>query len=179
MSRIAGRGFVLGLGSNVAPERNVAAVLSALLRHFDQLLISRVIYTAPEAVASAQWFINAAIFIPCAWSAEDLKNLCNRIETDLGRDRTDPQRKWRDRAADLDLLHLCHDVSVCQGWQVKENYLAPLVSELLAYAQNKTVQMRHACNAFITLHEVPCLPRLGQTPATIYRDDASGLIRII
>ncbi len=178
MSRVAGRGFMLGFGSNLAPERHVSAVISALTMQFNQLYLSRIVYTAPEAVSSPQWFINMAMFIPCAHSEHDLKMLCNRIETDLGRDRSHPQRKWRDRAADLDILHHCHDVSVCTGWQVKENYLTTLVDELLAYVQNRPVLMTAATTAHIYMKEMPSRS-LGQTPTTVHRDHTSGLIRII
>ena len=179
MSRIAGRGFIVGLGSNVASERNVAAVLNALLLHFAQVLLSRVVYTAPEGVASTQWFVNAALFIPCDLGADALKQICNRIEIELGRDRTHPQRKWRDRPADLDILHHCDDVSACEGWQVKERYLAPLVDELLAYIQNRTPPINPATTVHLYLNDAALSPSLGQTPTTIYRDHTAGLIRII
>ncbi len=175
MSRFAGRGFVVGVGSNLSPERNVAAVLHALLQQFDHLLLSRIVYTAPEAVPSPQWFINTVLFVPCALTADELKQRFNRIETELGRDRTDPNRKWRDRPADLDILHYCQDVSDCHGWQVKENYLAPLVNELLAYVQNRTLPTDNARTAYIYMMGTV----LGQTAATVYRDHASGLIRVV
>jgi 2-amino-4-hydroxy-6-hydroxymethyldihydropteridine diphosphokinase len=175
MSRIAGRGFIVGVGSNLVPERNVAAALEMILALTDQVVLSRIIYTAPDAVPSPQWFINLALFVPSQLSADELKQRFNQIEIALGRDRTHPDRKHRDRPVDLDILHYCHDVSVCAGWQVKERYLAPLVHELLAYIQNRTATMTPAPAAYIYIKDGV----LGQTPTTVHRDHTSGLVRIV
>ena len=49
-------------------------------------------------------FLNALFIIQTSMSAEQLKQEFNRIEEALGRDRSDPQRSFKDRTIDIDIL---------------------------------------------------------------------------
>lgn len=174
MSRFAGAGYFIGLGANLAPEKNVASVLELLLQSFDELAVSRIVYTEPVGIASVAPFVNCVLFVPTRMPASVLKAHCNAIEIALGRDRAHPLRKLKDRPADLDILQFTDDVSALEHMLVDECYLRPLANELLSYLQNRPFAVSGSSHACIYMKAM----LLGESPATIYCDYASGLIRV-
>jgi len=167
-------GYLLGIGSNVAPEQNVPAVLKALLAISPQLYLSRVVRTVPEGMHSAHDFLNLVVLVATDLPPAALKETTNRIEEGLGRDRSAPDRKTRDRPADIDLLTRISDARRTQLPMIKENYLRPLAEELLDYLQLRPLRMPNGVVTPIQLDEL----QLGETPTAIYRDDRTGLIRV-
>ncbi|NQD36406.1 2-amino-4-hydroxy-6-hydroxymethyldihydropteridine diphosphokinase [Permianibacter sp. IMCC34836] len=165
-------GYLLGIGSNVAPEQNVPAVLKALLAISPQLYLSRVVRTAPEGMQSAHDFLNVVVLVTSDLSPEALKQQTNRIEEALGRDRSAPDRKTRDRPADIDLLTRIRNARRTQLPMIKENYLRPLAEELLDYLQNRPLR---APNGVVTPIHLDGLS-LGEMPATVSLDTATGVI---
>ena len=83
-------GYLLGLGCNIAPFENFSQIIAQLLAHFASFDISRVLHIPPVGMNSQHDFLNAVIFIETDISKESLKDICNDIETTLGRDRADP-----------------------------------------------------------------------------------------
>lgn len=167
-------GYLLGIGSNLAPEQNVPAVLKALLTISPQLYLSRVVQTTPEGMSSAHDFLNVVVLVATDLSPEALKQQTNRIEESLGRDRSAPDRKTCDRPADIDLLTRITVACRTRLPMIKENYLRPLAEELLDYLQNRPLRKP---SGVITPVQLDAL-LLGETPTAIYRDDCTGLIRI-
>ena len=131
-SAVRRRGFVIGIGSNIAPERNVPRILRALLAEFGALYMSRILRTRPVGMASQAEFLNLAVFVETGLDAAALKAVCNRIETGLGRDRDDPDSARKDRPADLDILF---PVVPGQAFRptVEGEYQRPVVADLLAF----------------------------------------------
>jgi 2-amino-4-hydroxy-6-hydroxymethyldihydropteridine diphosphokinase len=125
-------GFVIGIGSNIAPERNVPRILRALLDEFGGLCMSRILRTRPVGMASQAEFLNLAVFVETEFDACALKRVCNRIETGLGRDRDDPDSARKDRVADLDILF---PVIPGQALRpvVEGEYQRRVVADLLAF----------------------------------------------
>ena len=102
-------GYLLGIGSNLSPNRNIAHIIKALLEQFPELSLSRVLHIPPVGMNSQHDFLNIAVFIETELAQTELKALCNDLETQLGRDRDDPASKIKDRPADLDILfHITH-----------------------------------------------------------------------
>lgn len=167
-------GYLLGIGSNVAPEQNVPAVLKALLTISPQLYLSRVVRTTPEGMHSEHDFLNLVVLVATELAPEVLKAATNRIEETLGRDRSAPDRKIRDRPADIDLLAQISDARRTPLPAIKENYLRPLAEELLDFLQQRPLR---PASGVITPIQLDTL-RLGESPAAVYRDHRTGLIRI-
>jgi len=97
-------GFLVGVGSNIAPERNVPSMLERLVRRFGDLRISSVRRTEPQGIESGNAFLNLVIHLETDMNEGELKNWLNALEEELGRDRSNPDKKRLDRTADLDLL---------------------------------------------------------------------------
>lgn len=97
-------GYFIGIGSNLEPERNIPRILDALVRRFQRLVISPCVHTLPVGIHSANDFINAVAFIETAEDKHHIKAFFNAVETQLGRDRNDHDKKIKDRTADIDIL---------------------------------------------------------------------------
>jgi len=165
-------GYLLGIGSNLNPQHNIGQIIALLLRHFAQIKLSRVLSIPPIGMNSHHDFLNVVLFIATDLSETDLKAICNTIETTLGRDRTDPDRKIKDRPADLDILtkvQFPDDYDRPVNNITDEYFLYPLLQELAAYLSNKQYSLQQA-GVDITVDNL----RFGQTATTIYRNASTG-----
>ena len=171
--------YLLGLGSNVKPRQNFPLIVLELLELGQKLALSRVIETEPVGIRSRNRFLNAAAALWTQLPPPELKRRCVAIEEKLGRDRTDPLRKFRDRPADIDILFTVETGTphVPADKLPPEDYLRLPLLELLEYLGISTPEATPGLAAGVTLHirEVS----FGQTPATIYRDRRTGEVVVV
>ncbi|HMA97828.1 MAG TPA: 2-amino-4-hydroxy-6-hydroxymethyldihydropteridine diphosphokinase [Wenzhouxiangella sp.] len=102
----------LGLGSNVEPERHIAAGFDALRDAFFEVACSPV-YSSPAVGFSGADFLNAAARIRTDWSVGRLKTWLTDLENQYGRDRSQP--KFSDRSLDIDILIYGDTVGLVDG----------------------------------------------------------------
>lgn len=161
-------GFLIGLGSNIDPYDNMTAMVDKLSEVVDSLTVSRVIEIPPVGMNTDALFLNAVAVVETSLNEKDLKAHCNAIEQALGRDRSDPDRKHKDRPADIDILHPLLDI---ESWQVAshamtdEYFLYPLIDELRAFVNDEALS--NALPSGVSLH-IKNLT-FGQAPTTIHR----------
>lgn len=98
------QGYLLGIGSNLDPRRNALRIVDRLRQRFGDVLLSRFHETAPVGMDSDRGFINFCAFVATSLEPSACKQACVGIEIALGRDRSHPASKTRDRTADIDLL---------------------------------------------------------------------------
>ena len=94
----------IGLGSNLGkPGANLYAALDAMAEHPDviDIELSSLYETKPLGQVAQPDFLNAVARISTALTVRDLFEWLQKIEQDLGRQRTE---HWGPRAIDLDLL---------------------------------------------------------------------------
>lgn len=166
------QGYVLGLGSNINPQKNMAAMTTALLREFGTLSISRVLKIPPVGMNSQRDFLNAIVFIETALPHTELKRFCNQIEISLGRDRDDPLSKTKDRPADIDILKtlsLPEDADIAVSQITDEYFLYPIIRELVSYLNNAT-EVSPPAGVLIQTADL----RFGETATTIHWDRSAG-----
>ncbi|MEM8525334.1 MAG: 2-amino-4-hydroxy-6-hydroxymethyldihydropteridine diphosphokinase [Bacteroidota bacterium] len=96
--------YFIALGSNINPESNIINMIEALFELSEVVDISEIMRTEPVGLKSEKYFLNTVVRIETDKDRPDLKNALNTIEESLGRDRSNPERKYRDRTADLDIL---------------------------------------------------------------------------
>lgn len=133
---MAAQGYLLGLGSNIDPHRNMGEMVVELLAHCSYFSISRVIDIPPVGMNSRRNFLNAVAYIETPLDAKALKSLCNAIEIHLGRDRSDPHSKFKDRPADIDILCVrsrAEIISKTSSEITDEYFLYPVLNELQAF----------------------------------------------
>jgi 2-amino-4-hydroxy-6-hydroxymethyldihydropteridine diphosphokinase len=122
-------------------------------------------------------FLNLVIFIETDLSEPQLKEICNRIELSLGRDRTDPERKVKDRCADLDILSalsLPANAQTSPSAITDEYFLYPLIDELIGHLTNTPNVPNQTGVALSTLDLT-----FGETATTINRNTSPCHERVI
>lgn len=98
--------YFLGLGSNIEPEQHFPQIIEALLQWSDRLDLSKIYRVEPMNMKSSNYFLNAVVRIQTDFNRSDLKAKLSALEIEMGRDRSDPNSKRKDRPADVDIL-LC------------------------------------------------------------------------
>lgn len=93
---------VIGIGSNIEAERNIAAAISRLERLGRIAARSRFVRTAPVGVKDQPNFLNGAVLLITADGRTGLLARLKAIEDALGRDRAAP--KFGPRTIDLDIV---------------------------------------------------------------------------
>jgi 2-amino-4-hydroxy-6-hydroxymethyldihydropteridine diphosphokinase len=127
--------YFLSLGSNINPFENVQQMIKGLMDISPKVDISRIVQTEAVGFSSDLFFLNMAARISSTLSAEELKAKLNTLETQLGRNRNDANKKLKDRPADIDILFSleAHEKFVPASLLPKENYVLPTLLDLLAY----------------------------------------------
>ncbi|PHS71531.1 MAG: hypothetical protein COB23_00740 [Methylophaga sp.] len=170
-------GYLLGIGSNIDPDNNIVHIIHLLLDHFPQLTLSRILKIPPVGMNSQRDFLNIVVFIETVILEAELKTICNNIEIELGRDRTDPTRKTKDRPADLDILtkvQFPEDYDRPARDITDEYFLYPLLEEITAYLSQTHYSLQQA-GVEITIDNLT----LGQTATTIYRNTCTRNKRVV
>ena len=93
---------VIGVGSNVTPEKNIPRARDCLRAEFTVLAESDFIETEPIGIAGQPNFINGAVLIKTELGEAELKKKLLKIEHSLGRTRFSD--KYAPRTIDLDIL---------------------------------------------------------------------------
>lgn len=165
--------YLLGIGSNIDPDRHLPLIISALLEELPALHLSRVVRIPPVGMNSNRTFLNVVVSIETTLSVETLKKKCNKIEESLGRDREDKSRKTKDRTADIDILMpFCREeaLTLVPSAITEEYFLYPLIADLLAFLGGEpppdTLQagVRLQANG----------STFGEAATTIYRNTHTG-----
>jgi 2-amino-4-hydroxy-6-hydroxymethyldihydropteridine diphosphokinase len=96
------QGALIGLGSNIEPEKNLLKAFE-LLADRTQIKRSSSIWQTKAVGSSGPDYLNAAVLIATELPLEKLRgDILSRIETELGRVRS--ADKYMDRTIDLDVL---------------------------------------------------------------------------
>ncbi|MBB3262755.1 2-amino-4-hydroxy-6-hydroxymethyldihydropteridine diphosphokinase [Azospirillum sp. OGB3] len=175
-------GYILGIGTNLDPDRNAALIAAHLADAFGGVLVSRFYRTAPVGMASVHPFVNYCAYVPSALDPACCKGMCVGIELALGRDRDHPGCKTRDRPADIDLIGRVGRSFPADGLAAlsPDPYLTAPFAEIAALLAGRPVPPPRGelCAAAVP----GCRggsPRLGEAPATVHRDDGAGLIVVL
>lgn len=170
-------GYLLGIGSNIEPHKNIGRIINLLLTHYPQLTLSRVLKIPPIGMNSQHDFLNVVVFIETDSDEANLKVTCNSIEVELGRDRNDPDRKNKDRPADLDILTKAQfpdDLDRPNSSITDEYFLYPLLEEIASFLTENDFSLAQAGVEIATDNLT-----FGQSATTINRNTSSGNKRII
>ena len=93
---------IIGLGSNINPERNIASALFLLGSDHELVSISNLVTTAPIGIVEQPDFINGVARIYTTLELNGLKDYLKNIEDQLFRNRT--EKKYGPRTIDLDIV---------------------------------------------------------------------------
>lgn len=114
--------YFCSLGSNMDGQRNIALALEKLAQQLGPLEHTDTIETAPHQLDTPHAFFNALLWFDSPLPKADIKAMFNALETELGRDRTSPNKKREDHPIDIDIMH-CGDYLPITRIQIQEPYL--------------------------------------------------------
>jgi len=92
---------LIGMGSNIEPERYLRAAAGEIRRRFPEARFSAV-YRSAAVGMQADDFLNACCLFDCTEPLVELSQWLKGLEDAHGRDRS--QGSWKPRTLDLDLL---------------------------------------------------------------------------
>lgn len=93
---------IIGIGSNIEAEKNIAKMLDILAGKVIVLKVSDFIKTKPIGIKNQPDFTNGAVKIQTEMHPDSLNSLLKKIEDEMGRDRSQP--KFGPRCIDLDIV---------------------------------------------------------------------------
>jgi 2-amino-4-hydroxy-6-hydroxymethyldihydropteridine diphosphokinase len=123
---------IIGIGSNIDAERNIASALFFLRQEQQLISISRLIKTAPLGIPDQPDFLNGAARIYTELEKTDFKSYLKDIENRLNRDRTMP--KFGPRTIDLDIV--IWDGEIVDPDYYERDFLREIVDEIAFKAYN-------------------------------------------
>lgn len=115
--------FYLSLGSNISPEASAVRMVRALCLRFGKIGLFPFCYTPPEGINSDTLFLNGLAIIAASDAKLLVKDQLNAIETAMGRDRDDPERSYKDRTADIDILAQAEALDLRHFYAAPESYV--------------------------------------------------------
>ncbi|WP_430973025.1 2-amino-4-hydroxy-6-hydroxymethyldihydropteridine diphosphokinase [Sunxiuqinia rutila] len=124
---------IIGIGSNIDAERNIAQALQLIGKSCTILQTSTMLKTKPIGYTAQSDFTNGAVKIETNWSQEELNLYLKEVEDQLGRDRT--QHKYGPRTIDLDLM-VWNGQLIDQDYYTRD-FLRQSAAELGFHASNK------------------------------------------
>jgi len=117
---------IIGIGSNIDPEENVAEALMILRRENELTAVSGFIKTAPVGLQKKPDFLNGAVKIQTDSEMSDFNLYLKSVEDRLKRDRSAP--KYAPRVIDLDIV--VWDEEIIDQDYFKRDYLKKVVDEI-------------------------------------------------
>ncbi len=176
-SVLVSAGYILGVGTNLEPEKNAALIVAHLAERFGRVLVSRFYYTDPVGIMSRHRFVNFCAFVPSDLEPTACKAVCVGIEVAMGRDRAHPACKTRDRPADIDLVGRLSMATLRAdlGALSPDAYLADPCREIAAMLTGRGIP-EPAGELCVVPGPGSGSCRLGETPAAVHRDDRAGLV---
>ena len=117
---------IIGIGSNINPEENIANVLIVLRAENDVLGVSSFIKTAPVGITDQPDFLNGAIKILTDIEIMDYKDYLKDIEDRFKRDRS--VQKYGPRTIDLDIV--VWDGEIIDDDYYKRDFLKKVIDEI-------------------------------------------------
>ena len=96
--------YMIAIGSNRRPQRNVPDALKKMLAAFGTVRVGRFFRTKGHHMSSAHRFWNGAVMVDAPFMQDQLKQRLFQWEKESGHDRSHSQCSTRDRTLDLDMV---------------------------------------------------------------------------
>jgi 2-amino-4-hydroxy-6-hydroxymethyldihydropteridine diphosphokinase len=119
--------FIIGVGSNIEPEKNIINAREELEKISTVLKQSAFIYTKPLLFADQPDFLNGVFLIETAMNTEELNKKLKEIERRMGRIKV--ENKNGPRTIDLDIL-ISNRIIISKDL-MERDFLQKAVTEIL------------------------------------------------
>ena len=118
---------IIGIGSNIDPEQNIAAALFFLRQEQQLIAVSTLTQTKPIGILDQPDFLNGAAKVAVEMEITEFQSYLKGLEDRLKRDRTVP--KYGPRTIDLDLV--IWDGEIVDPDYYKRDFLKNAVDEII------------------------------------------------
>jgi len=118
---------IIGIGSNINPEQNIAEALQILALEDEISKVSELIKTKPIGITEQPEFLNGAVKVLTYKEGNDFRNYLKSIEDQLKRDRS--VSKYGPRTIDLDIV--IWDGEIVDNDYYQRDFLQKVVDEIL------------------------------------------------
>ncbi len=129
---------IIGIGSNISPEKNIPEMLSMLATEIEIVKVSEMIQTKPIGIQEQADYTNGAVRIRTQMDLNSFTVYLKKLEDRMGRDRS--EKKFGPRNIDLDIL-IWNDSIVDQDYFTRE-FLRQAASEL-GFNSDKSENQKH------------------------------------
>lgn len=116
----------LSLGSNKGDRIGFVQQATSLLNATDGISLIRTsafYESEPWGMESETWFVNAVVEVKTTLSPQNLLTECQRIETQLGRKRTEGEKDYKDRTIDIDILFYNKEIINDENLTIPHKYV--------------------------------------------------------
>jgi 2-amino-4-hydroxy-6-hydroxymethyldihydropteridine diphosphokinase len=117
---------IIGIGSNINPEKNIAEALKILGKENELSRVSRLIKTAPIGIQDQPDYLNGAARVLTDKEKNNFRNYLKEVEDRLKRDRS--TQKNGPRSIDLDIV--VWDGEIIDQDYYKRDFLKKVVDEI-------------------------------------------------
>ncbi len=118
---------IIGMGSNIDPEQNIASALNFLRQEHQLVAVSNLIKTTPLGIVDQPNFLNGAAKVLTVLEMNDFQSYLKNLEDRLKRDRT--AAKFGPRTIDLDIA--VWDGEIVDQDYFSRNFLRDAVNEII------------------------------------------------
>lgn len=118
---------IIGMGSNIDAEQNIAAALFFLRQEQELIAVSSLIKTSPIGILAQPDFLNGAVKISTAMDMAEFQRYLKSVEDRLYRDRSAP--KFGPRTIDLDII--IWDSEIMDKDYYSREFLRTAVNEII------------------------------------------------
>jgi 2-amino-4-hydroxy-6-hydroxymethyldihydropteridine diphosphokinase len=121
------RKCIIGIGSNINPERNISDALIILRQDHQLIAVSSLIKTTPIGIADQPDFLNGAAKLLTFMEINEFSSYLKNVEDRLHRDRSAP--KFGPRTIDLDIV--IWDGKITDQDYYNRDFLKAVVDEII------------------------------------------------
>jgi 2-amino-4-hydroxy-6-hydroxymethyldihydropteridine diphosphokinase len=118
---------IIGIGSNINPEKNISDALILLRKDHQLIAVSSLIKTSPIGIEDQPDFLNGAAKILTFMEINEFYSYLKNVEDRLNRDRSAP--KFGPRTIDLDIV--IWDGEITDTDYYNRDFLRVVVDEII------------------------------------------------
>jgi 2-amino-4-hydroxy-6-hydroxymethyldihydropteridine diphosphokinase len=120
--------YLIGLGSNIQPEKHLFEAIQSLNAQLDILSLSPVLANPPCGDSFKYEFHNQLLLAHSLLLKKSLKAVFEKIELELGREAKSPARKLKDRTIDIDIIRQGISINSLIEIPLEEHYNRQILS---------------------------------------------------
>lgn len=121
--------YLISLGSNINAELFLPKALGLISKNYDVITHSSVLQNPACGEYLKSPFHNQLLLLKSAQQSKQLKEIFEKFEIELGREKKSPERQYKDRTIDIDILSQAKTPQEALSAYLQEPYNQKLMNE--------------------------------------------------